>query len=413
MASGTRGRPSIFERLYTGTGAFDIVGRRKMWYVVFGIIVTICLGSIIFRGFHLGIDFEGGTQIQFPVGSTAVPATPESVKQVVTQAAGEEPESVQTAGQGAAQTIQIRMETLTPAQLLAVKQALFDTFQPVGPDGAGSATVISDSDVSGTWGGQITRQAMIALAVFLVLVTIFLGFYFERAMAIAALIALIHDVVVTAGIYSIVGFEVTPATIIGLLTILGFSLYDTVVVFDKVTENTRGILGLTRRTYAEAANLALNQTLMRSINTSLIAVLPVIGLLVIGVGLLGVGTLADLALVQMVGILAGAASSILLATPVLVDLKLRDKRFRDQAARVYARRAKLAGRAAAADAASADAVDGVEDTSDEALAAELRREKAVAAAAAAPARHAAGRRPAPRSARPSGKSSRPSGKRHR
>jgi preprotein translocase subunit SecF len=295
MAGGTasRGtRPSVFQRLYTGTGAFDIVGRRMTWYAVFGIIVAICLGSILFRGFHLGIDFEGGTQIQFPAAATAVPADVESVKQVVEAAAGEEPSSVQTAGTGAAQTVQIRTETLTPAQLVAVKQALYDTFQPVGADGVPSPSVISDSDVSGTWGGQITRQAMIALAVFLVLVTIFLGFYFERAMAIAALIALVHDVVVTAGIYSIVGFEVTPATVIGLLTILGFSLYDTVVVFDKVTENTRGILGLTRRTYAEAANLALNQTLMRSINTSLIAVLPVIGLLVIGVGVLGVGTLA-------------------------------------------------------------------------------------------------------------------------
>ena len=142
---------------------------------------------------------------------------------------------------------------------------------------------------------------------FLVLVTIFLAFYFERAMAVAALVALVHDVVVTPGIYSLVGFEVTPATAIGLLTILGFSLYDTVVVFDKVKENTRGLLGLTRRTYAEAANLALNQTLMRSINTSLIAVLPVLGLMFVGVGLLGVGTLADLALVQFVGILAGTA----------------------------------------------------------------------------------------------------------
>ena len=192
--------------------------------------------------------------------------------------------------------------------------------------------MISDSAVSGTWGGQITRQALIALAVFLVLVTIFLAFYFERAMAVAALVALVHDVVVTMGVYSIVGFEVTPATVIGLLTILGFSLYDTVVVFDKVKENTRGLLGLTRRTYAEAANLALNQTLMRSINTSLIAVLPVLGLMIVGVGLLGVGTLADLALVQIVGILAGARSSVLLATPILVDLKLRDPRIRSRPA---------------------------------------------------------------------------------
>ena len=207
--------------------------------------------------------------------------------------------------------------------------------------------MISISAVSGSWGGQITQQALIALAVFLVLVTLFLAFYFERAMAAAALVALVHDVVVTMGVYSIVGFEVTPATVIGLLTILGFSLYDTVVVFDKVKENTRGLLGLTRRTYAEAANLALNQTLMRSINTSLIAVLPVVGLLVVGVGVLGVGTLADLALVQLVGILAGALSSLLLATPLLVDLKMRDRRFQEQAARVLSRRQRAKSSAAA------------------------------------------------------------------
>jgi len=165
-------------------------------------------------------------------------------------------------------------------------------------------------------------------------------------MAVAALMALIHDVVITSGVYSIVGFEVTPATVIGLLTILGFSLYDTVVVFDKVKENTRGLLGLTRRTYGEAANLALNQTLMRSINTSLIALLPVMGLLVVGVGLLGVGTLKDLALVQLAGMAIGALSSIFLATPILVDLKMREPKYKQQAARVLARRESLARKAA-------------------------------------------------------------------
>ena len=278
--------------------------------------------------------------------------------------------------------------------------------------------MISDSAVSATWGGEISKQALIALAVFLVLVTIFLAFYFERAMAVAALVALLHDVVVTAGIYSIVGFEVTPATVIGLLTILGFSLYDTVVVFDKVKENTRGLLGLTRRTYAEAANLALNQTLMRSINTSLIAVLPVVGLLVVGVGLLGVGTLKDLALVQLVGILAGALSSMLLATPLLVDLKMRDRRYDEQAARVTARRA-LAGAATGAAArrrparcrrraAEPDLAD------DDVLATELRRERAMAAAASAPARtgKAAGHG-ASAAAAAAGKAARPTGKRQR
>lgn len=410
MAGNVQSRPksSVFSRLYTGTGAFDIVGRRKLWYSIFGLLVLVCVGSIVFRGFNLGIDFTGGTQIQFPTSGTAVPADVEAVERVFEEAAGEEPPAVQTAGTGAAQTVQIRSETLDPAQLVAVKQALFDTFRPVGADGVPSPAVISDSAVSGTWGGQITRQAIIALAVFLVLVTIFLAFYFERAMAIAALVALVHDVVVTAGVYSLVGFEVSPSTVIGLLTILGFSLYDTVVVFDKVKENTRGLLGLSRRTYADAANLALNQTLMRSINTSLIAVLPVVGLLVIGVGLLGVGTLADLALVQMVGIIAGAASSLLLATPILVDLKMRDPRFRAQAQRVRQRRARIAaGRADNGD----DAEHAADLADDAVLATELRRERAMAAAASAPTRHVKPRTPA-RSGRPTGKA-RPTGKRSR
>jgi preprotein translocase subunit SecF len=402
---------SVFTRLYTGTGAFDIVGRRKMWYAAFGLLVLVCVASIVFRGFNLGIDFTGGTQIQFPANTATAPATVPAVQDVFEKATGIEAASVQTAGTGPSASVLIRSEALTPAQTIAAKEALFDAFGPRGSDGQPALAVISDSAVSGSWGGQITQQALIALAVFLVLVTLFLAFYFERTMALAALVALIHDVVVTMGVYSIIGFEVTPATVIGLLTILGFSLYDTVVVFDKVRENTRGLLGLTRRTYAEAANLALNQTLMRSINTSLIAVLPVVGLLIVGVGVLGVGTLADLALVQLVGILAGALSSLLLATPLLVDLKMRDRRFQEQAARVVSRRQ----RAKSAPAASAPpSVDEAEpDLADDAeLSRELRRERAVAAAASTPTRtgkaaHAAGR------ARPSGKAPRPTGKRHR
>ncbi|QYN39683.1 protein translocase subunit SecF [Pseudonocardia sp. DSM 110487] len=400
----------VLNRLYTGTGAFDIIGRKRVWYIAFSVLVLICIGSIVFRGFNLGIDFTGGTQIQFPATTAAAPADVEAVRAVYERVIGHEPEAVQSAGTGGAASILIRSEALDASQLVPLKQALFDTFQPIGATGAPELAVISDSAVSGSWGGQITRQALIALGVFLVLVTIFLAFYFERSMALAALVALLHDVVVTAGIYSLVGFEVSPSTVIGLLTILGFSLYDTVVVFDKVKENTRGLLGLTRRTYAEAANLALNQTLIRSINTSLFAVLPVVALMVIGVGLLGVGTLADLALVQMVGIIAGALSSLLLATPILVDLKMRDPRFQQQAARVAARRAKAAGVPDPADGAAADTDPDLAD--DAVLAGELRKERAMAAAASMPARHARGGGQS-RGARTAGKPARPTGKRQR
>jgi preprotein translocase subunit SecF len=398
-------RKSVFAGLYTGTGSFDIVGTRKRAYVVFGLLVLACVASMVFKGFNLSIDFEGGSRIQFPaVGITGDASTPR-ISEVVSNVTGKAPESVQRVGTGPSETVLIRVESLDRVKALEVKNALFEAFKPLGPDGKPSESAISDSAVSSSWGGEITRQALIALAVFMVLVSIFLAFYFERDMAIAAVVALAHDLIVTAGVYSMVGFEVSPSTVIGLLTILGFSLYDTVVVFDKVKENSRGLLGLTRRTYAETANLALNQTLMRSINTSLIAVLPVLGLLVVGVGVLGVGTLADLALVQMVGLLAGAVSSIFLATPILVDLKMRDRRYQQQAARVRQRRAKLAGGGSTAPG------DDLDVTDDDALAGELRRERALTAAAGVPARTTS-RRSAGRG-QASHKASRPTGKRRR
>ncbi|MFR9801348.1 protein translocase subunit SecF [Pseudonocardia sp. RS010] len=410
-ANGER-RRGVFSRLYTGTGAFDIVGRRTTWYLGFGVLVLICVLSIVLRGFNLSIDFTGGSQFQMPATGANGAITAEQVEEVFRSSVGEEPASTQSVGTGGSATVVLRSEALDPAQIAAFKDAAFQQLQPLDASGRPSEQVISDTAVSGTWGGEITRQALIALAVFLVLVTIFLAVYFERAMAVAALVALVHDVVVTAGIYSLVGFEVSPATVIGLLTILGFSLYDTVVVFDKVKENARGLLNLTRRTYPEVANLAVNQTLMRSINTSLIAVLPVIGLMVIGVGLLGVGTLADLALVQLVGIIAGSLSSLLLATPILVDLKMRDPRFRKQAERVAARRARAAA------AQSGDLADeGLDTADDEALARELRRERALAAAAGAPDRVRPGRPQGKagqgRAARDRTPGGRPSGKRRR
>ncbi|MGH3842283.1 MAG: protein translocase subunit SecF [Pseudonocardiaceae bacterium] len=383
-------------RLYSGTGAFDIVGRRRVWYSMSGLLVVVCLASILLRGFNLGIDFEGGTRVQLPAQGSGGIITTQQAERVFTDAMGQPPESVQTVGTGSAASILIRSAALDTRKSFVLKKALFDQLRPLGKDGRPSERAISDSAVSATWGGEISRQALIALVVFLALVSVFVAVYFEPRMAMAALIALVHDVLVTAGIYSLIGFEVTPGSVIGLLTILGFSLYDTVVVFDKVQENTRGLLGLTRRTYAEAANLAVNQTLMRSINTSLIAVLPVLGLLVIGVGLLGVGTLKDLALVQMVGIMIGAMSSILLATPLVVDLTMRRPAYRQQAERVAQRRDKLSRKATA----------GAEAES-------LPQQPQAADAATAPGRPAKGGKSAPagrRRGQPAGKSSRPSGK---
>ncbi|TVT47132.1 protein translocase subunit SecF [Amycolatopsis rhizosphaerae] len=405
MASAETGTPaetkknSVFHRLYVGTGAFDIVGKRKRWYLFFGALVLVCLASIGIRGFNFGIEFEGGTQIQLPSVGTHGTITPDEAKQVFADTLGKQAASAQTVGVGNSATVQLRAESLPETDVMKVKQALFDKLQPMGSNGQTSLQTISDSAVSASWGGEISRQALIALGVFMVLVTIFLTFYFERWMALAALVSLIHDIIVTAGIYSLVGFEVTPATVIGLLTILAFSLYDTVVVFDKVKENSRGLLGLTRRTYAETANLALNQTLMRSINTSIIALLPVIGLLVVGYLLLGSGTLQDLALVQLTGMLVGVLSSLFLATPLLVDLKMRDPRYQQQAQRVQARRANQARKSAERDATGGTDED-FDASDDEALEAELRKEKAYAAAASVPARNP---KAAPRRGRPAGK----------
>ena len=257
---------SGLSRLYTGTGGFDIVGRRKFYYLLTGGIVLVALLSMLIRGFSWGIDFEGGTRIQMPAVEGV---TVEQVETVYSDTLGTEPVAVQTVGSGSGATIQIRSEALDLTQVNAVQSALFEEFQPTDSDGVPSRNSISVADVSETWGGQITQKALIALVVFLVIVSIYIAARYERDMAIAAIVALFFDMIVTAGIYSLVGFEVSPATVIGLLTILGFSLYDSVVVFDKVEENTRGILHLHRRTYAEQANLAVNQTLMRSINTTI------------------------------------------------------------------------------------------------------------------------------------------------
>src|SRR6201997_3655932 len=325
---------NFFTRLYTGAGAFDIIGKRRLWFTVSGAIILIAIASIALRGFTLGIDFQGGTQVSFPRGSASVP----QVEDVFRKAIGHNAEQVVVVGNGASATVQIRSETLSNDQTNKLREALFNEFHPVGVDGKPSKQAISDSAVSSTWGSQITKKALIALVVFLVLVGLYIMIRYERYMAMAALATLLFDLSTTAGVYSLVGFEVSPATVIGLLTILGFSLYDTVIVFDKVEENTHGFQHTTRRTFAEQANLALNQTFMRSINTSLISVIPVLALIVVAVWLLGVGTLKDLALVMLVGIIVGTYSSIFLATPLLVTLRERTELVRTHTRRVVRRR---------------------------------------------------------------------------
>jgi len=317
---------SFLSRLSTGTGAFNILGRRRIYYIVSTVLVVGSILLIVFRGFHYGIDFAGGTTLTFQPAAGASSVSTSQVAETFRSATGVETESVQTVGS----QIQVTSSSLSVEQVVAAKAAIGEAFNPPGG--------VSDSAVSETWGSEISQRALLAVVVFLIAVAAFLWIRYEKRMAAGAVVSVLHDLIITAGIYSLVGFEVTPATVIGLLTILGFSLYDTVVVYDKVQENTKGLTSLNRRTYPEAANLAINQTLMRSINTSLIALLPVAGLLVAGVVILGSGTLKDLSLVMLIGMLIGAYSSVFIAVPFAVDLKLLDPAIKAHTTRVLAKR---------------------------------------------------------------------------
>jgi preprotein translocase subunit SecF len=389
-------------RLYTGTGAFNVIGRRKVWFTISGLIVTIGIASIIIRGFTFGIDFEGGTQVSLPVAGAHGTATVQQVGEVFTKTLNKDPQSVQTVGAGGSATVQIRSATLSNDEVDKLRTALFDTFQPKGQDGQPSKLAISDSGVSETWGKQITDKGLIALVVFVALAAIYITVRYEPYMAVAALAAMFYTIISTAGIYSLIGWEVTPSTVIGLLTILGYSIYDTVVVFDKVEENTHGFEHTTRRTYAEQANLAINQTFMRSINTGLISALPISALMVVAVWMLGVGTLKDLALVQLVGILTGHYASIFFATPLLVTMREHTEKVRAHTRRVTNRRKKAPG--SAATAAEVDDSEGAEPVS---AASGATARSALATGAPAPSKPAPGVRPSrpatSRTGRPTGK----------
>jgi len=328
-------------RLYNGEAGLNVVGNSRLIYRITAVIVLLCLLSMVFRGFNFGIDFEGGNSFR-------VPGTEQSLAQVrdAAEEAGAEVATAQVVG---GNTVLLRTGALDVDAERTVVEAVADA-AGVQPE------QVSPESVSADWGRDITDQALIALVVFLFAVVLFLAVRFQPKMAIGAMAALVHDIIVTAGVYSIIGFEVTPSTVIGFLTILGFSLYDTVVVFDKVDENVKDLDRSARMTWSEAANLAVNQTLMRSINTSVIALLPVAGLLFVGAGLLGVGTLKDLALVLFVGLAAGTYSSIVLATPIVADLKEREPEVQALRRRVQARRSSEARSGGARSAAPAGPV---------------------------------------------------------
>ena len=323
--------------LYEGRVSIDFVGRKWLWYAISGVIIVLAAGGLYFKGLNFGIEFKGG--VEYTVSLPTSQVTQDNVDKIRTAVADTgiaEASSpiVNTSGQ----SIRVQTEQLSNKDAITVSNAIADS---VGVD---ADKDISAQDVGASWGAQVAQRALTGLIVFLILVVLFIWAYFrEWKMSVAAIVALAHDIVITIGVYALSGFEVTPATVTGLLTILGFSLYDTVVVFDKVRENTRN-LKQSRRTYAEMANLAVNQTLVRSINTSIVALLPVAAILYVGVATLGSGALKDLALALFVGMAAGAYSSIFIATPLAVQLKSGEKEITEQDARAKARARRDADR---------------------------------------------------------------------
>jgi preprotein translocase subunit SecF len=423
------GLGQIGGRLYRGEVSFDFVGRRRLWYAISAFILVVSIVAVIVRGLSFSVDFKGGAIFTFPSSSTSLSQVQDAVESggisgaIVQQTHGEK------------NGWQVQTKSLTGAQTVALEKTMSSKLGVNSDD-------ISVTTVGPSWGSQISGKALEALIAFMIVIVIYLSIAFELRMAIAAFVALVHDLVIAIGIYALAGFQVSPATVIGLLTILGYSLYDTVVVFDKVRENTAGLLGGARTTYSQAANLALNQTLVRSINTSIIALLPVAGILVVATSLLGANNeLEELALVLFVGMLSGTYSSIFIATPVLADLKERQPQYQALAKRVAVRasggraarrtaaKAEVAGRTRSGAAVSelppaqigeaeqddvgfAGEVDGPEPSADE-LTATASRAPGASASRGAPGTPRPGPRQQPRRSGGSASRHRPAGKKKR
>jgi len=313
--------PGPFRRLYRGETSFDFVGRRKLWLTISAVIILAGVVSLGVRGLNLGITFKGGEAwtVRAP-GVTQVQALN------AVQAVGLNQPTVEILGTGSSEEVRVTadLNSLPAGQQHAETTKVIHALARLAHV---HPSTVSVTTVGPTWGGQVTEKALIALIVFLVLVAVYISLRFEPKMAIAAFVALLHDLLVTAGVYSLAGFQVTPDTVIAVLTILGYSLYDTVVVFDRVRDNTKGLGATGRMTYSEMVNLSMNQTLARSINTSLVAILPVLSVLLIGAELLGATTLLNYGLALFVGLLSGAYSSIFIASPILAWLKEREPRY--------------------------------------------------------------------------------------
>jgi preprotein translocase subunit SecF len=327
--------------LYTGARSIDFVGRRKIWYSIAAVMVVLSiLVPIVRGGFNFSIEFRGGSQFQVSdVSSTDTSKAQDAVSSVVPSAVSH----VSVVGDNA---VRVQTDQLSETQTRDVSEALAKAYDV-------DASEVSATFIGPSWGADVTQQSIQGLVVFLLLAFIAMALYFRTwKMSAAAIISLFHDLIITAGVYALVGFEVSPATMIGFLTILGYSLYDTVVVFDKIRENTKEEMELTRRTFAESVNLAVNQTLVRSINTAVVAVLPVASILFIGAYALGAATLRDISLALLIGIIVGTYSTIFLAAPMYSQFREKEPAIRKHDQKVLSIRPKAEVKADAVAAAA-------------------------------------------------------------
>jgi preprotein translocase subunit SecF len=319
-------RSSIWSRLYRGETTYDFVGNFGRWVAISCGVIVVGMISLASQGLNLGIDFEGGVVWEVPQGDASVVDAQATVEDL-----GVDGVTVQTLTAEGVTRLRVEGSSLPLAEANEVSDALAELT-------GSEIEAVNLTSVGPSWGREISEKAIRALVLFLIVLTIYISFRFELKMAIPTVIALVHDVLITLGVYSLAGFEVTPATVVSLLTILGFSIYDGIVVFDKVDENTPLVSTANDMTYREMVNLSLNQVLMRSLNTSITAILPVGALLVLGSFVLGATTLEEFALALLIGLFAGAYSSIFIASPMLALLKEREPRYRDIRDRLASRR---------------------------------------------------------------------------
>ncbi len=347
-------RHNVLIRLYRGETSFDFIGHRKWWFGVSALIIVLGAISLGTRGLNLGIDFKGGQS--WLVSSQTL--TVGQATSAVESAGVTQPTVVQLTNQLTHQKqiqVQVDLNSKPPAERVVIENKVQDALARAAHT---STSNVNFNDVGPTWGGQVTSKAIEALIVFFIAVTLYISARFEFKMAIAAIVAVIHDIAVTVGVYSLAGFQVTPDTVIAVLTVLGYSLYDTVVVFDRIRENAKGLGASGRITYSDMVNLSMNQTLARSINTSLVAIIPVFSVLVIGSFLLGATSLQDFGLALVIGLTSGAYSSIFIASPLLAYMKEREPRYTTIRQRLETRGERAGALTPAAAAAMAGASGG-------------------------------------------------------